>query len=74
MVIPWLNSVMTVKGETLASATEMMPPVRRRYMTVGGVLAPVDDGLADSEFGYAQYTCLAGPLTSPARPDAPLSA
>ena len=49
----------------MASATEMMPPVRRRYMAVGGVLAPVDDGLADSEFGYAQYTCLAGPLTRP---------
>jgi cellulose synthase/poly-beta-1,6-N-acetylglucosamine synthase-like glycosyltransferase len=65
MVIPWLNSVMNVKGGTLASATEMMPPVRRRYMAVGGVLAPVDDGLADSEFGYAQYTCLAGPLTRP---------
>jgi cellulose synthase/poly-beta-1,6-N-acetylglucosamine synthase-like glycosyltransferase len=34
-------------------------------MAVGGVLAPVDDGLADAEFCYAQYTCLAGPLTRP---------
>jgi cellulose synthase/poly-beta-1,6-N-acetylglucosamine synthase-like glycosyltransferase len=34
-------------------------------MAVGGVLAPVDDGLAEAEFGYAQYTCLAGPLTRP---------
>jgi cellulose synthase/poly-beta-1,6-N-acetylglucosamine synthase-like glycosyltransferase len=49
----------------LASATEIMPPVRPRYMAVGGVLAPVDDGLAQAEFGYAEYTCLAGPLTRP---------
>ena len=34
-------------------------------MAVGGVLAPIDDGLADAEFGYAQYSCLAGPLTRP---------
>ena len=49
----------------MASATEIMPPVRSRHMAVGGVLAPVDDGLAQAEFGYAEYTCLAGPLTRP---------
>lgn len=49
----------------LADATEILPPVRRQQMAVGGVLAPVDDGLAEAEFGYAQYTCLAGPLTRP---------
>lgn len=58
----------SVKGETLASPaspTEILPPPPSRYMAVGGVLAPVDDGLAEAEFGYARYTCLAGPLTRP---------
>ena len=48
-----------------ASPTEILPPLPRRHMAVGGVLAPIDDGLADAEFGYAQYACLAGPLTRP---------
>ena len=34
----------------------------RRYMAVGGIRAPMDDGLADSEFCYERYTRLAGPL------------
>ncbi len=53
------------RHNSVPDATEIMPPVRRAYMAVGGVLAPVDDGLAEAEFGYAHYTCLAGPLTRP---------
>ncbi len=41
-----------------------------RYMTVGGVRAPVDIGLADSGYDYKQYTNLAGPLSRPS-PDEP---
>ena len=37
----------------------------RRYMSAGGTRAPVDDPLADSGFGYEQYTQLAGQLTRP---------
>ena len=33
-----------------------------RYMTVGGIRAPVDTALADSDFSYEPYTRLAGPL------------
>jgi cellulose synthase/poly-beta-1,6-N-acetylglucosamine synthase-like glycosyltransferase len=38
----------------------------RRYMEAGGTLAPVDDGLAASEFDYERFTSVAGPLTRPA--------
>src|SRR5580693_1034583 len=34
----------------------------RRFMLVGDVYAPVDDGLASSGYRYEQYTQLAGPL------------
>ncbi len=34
-------------------------------MTVGGTRAPVDDGLADSGYGYENYATVAGPLTRP---------
>jgi cellulose synthase/poly-beta-1,6-N-acetylglucosamine synthase-like glycosyltransferase len=34
-------------------------------MMLGGTRAPVDDGLADSGFGYEQYSNLAGPLGRP---------
>jgi cellulose synthase/poly-beta-1,6-N-acetylglucosamine synthase-like glycosyltransferase len=42
----------------------------RRYMTVDGIRAPVDQELADSGFGYDRYACLAGPLM-PVDPDEP---
>jgi cellulose synthase/poly-beta-1,6-N-acetylglucosamine synthase-like glycosyltransferase len=35
-------------------------------MTVGGTRAPVDDGLATSEFDYERFSRVAGPLTRPA--------
>ena len=34
-------------------------------MVVGGTYAPLDDGLADSGFGYDRYTRLAGPVARP---------
>ena len=37
----------------------------RRVMQVEGALAPVDDGLATSGFGYERYTRMAGPLDRP---------
>jgi hypothetical protein len=37
----------------------------RRSMLVSGIRAPVDDGLSESNFDYAQFATLAGPLTSP---------
>src|SRR5215467_619840 len=36
-----------------------------RCMVVGGTYAPLDDGLADSGFGYDRYTRLAGPVARP---------
>jgi hypothetical protein len=42
----------------------------RRYMTVDGIRAPVDQELADSGFGYDRYASLAGPLV-PVDPDEP---
>jgi len=39
-------------------------------MMVGGTRAPVDDGLAASDFGYEQFTRVAGSLTRP-RSDQP---
>ena len=37
----------------------------RRYMTVGGTRAPVDDDLAASGVDYERFTSLAGPMTRP---------
>jgi cellulose synthase/poly-beta-1,6-N-acetylglucosamine synthase-like glycosyltransferase len=37
----------------------------RRHMLVSGIRAPVDAGLAESSFDYAQFATLAGPLASP---------
>jgi cellulose synthase/poly-beta-1,6-N-acetylglucosamine synthase-like glycosyltransferase len=37
----------------------------RRVMQVEGGLAPVDDGLAASGYGYERYTRMAGPLDRP---------
>jgi len=42
-----------------------IPDSTRRYMAVGGTLAPVDDGLAASGVDYERFTTLAGPLTRP---------
>ena len=36
-----------------------------RYMNVGGVRAPVDNGLAESGYDYEQFSSLAGPLGRP---------
>ena len=41
-----------------------------RYMTVSGTRAALDDGLAESGYGYEHYATLAGPLTHP-RQDQP---
>src|ERR1700743_1717267 len=41
-----------------------------RYMTVDGVRAPVDPGLAESGYDYEQFTNLAGPMRRPS-PDEP---
>jgi hypothetical protein len=36
-------------------------------MAVGGIRAPMDDGLADSDYCYERYTRLAGPLAQCSR-------
>jgi cellulose synthase/poly-beta-1,6-N-acetylglucosamine synthase-like glycosyltransferase len=41
-----------------------------RYMTVDGIRAPIDKGLAESGYDYEQFTNLAGPLSRPS-PDVP---
>ncbi len=60
---------------TFGPTTELAPvwisgadgdPRPRRYMEAGGTLAPVDHGLAASEFDYERFTSVAGPLTRPA--------
>ena len=42
----------------------------RHYMMVGGTRAPVDDGLASSDFNYEQFTRVAGQVSRP-RSDQP---
>ena len=75
---------MTPAAVTIGRTTELSPgmpdfqpgpepktPVGpRRFMTVGGTRAPVDDGLAASGVDYERFTRLAGPLTRP-RPGDP---
>ena len=46
------------------------PPRTRKYMTVSGTRALLDDGLAESGYDYEQFATLAGPLTYPP-PDLP---
>jgi cellulose synthase/poly-beta-1,6-N-acetylglucosamine synthase-like glycosyltransferase len=36
-----------------------------KFMSVDGVRAPIDNGLAESGYDYEQFACLAGPLTRP---------
>jgi cellulose synthase/poly-beta-1,6-N-acetylglucosamine synthase-like glycosyltransferase len=55
-----------VLPETAVGVPDEAEPVRaRRYMEVGGTIAPLDEGLADSGYGYERYTRLAGSLTRP---------
>ena len=57
-------------GAAVAGPGEADGAPARRSMAVGGARAPVDEGLAESGYGYERYTCLAGPLTRP-RSDEP---
>lgn len=68
-----IRAVGDTPGTTLAPAPERQRKAQAgpgRYMLVGGTSAPLDDGLADSGFGYERYTRLAGPVGRP-RSDEP---
>ena len=48
-----------------AGAVTPHPGPGVKFMTVGGVRAPIDQALAESGYDYGQFACLAGPLTRP---------
>src|SRR5215831_16999345 len=63
-----IRAVGDASGAATAPAPERpqkAPYSPGRYMVVGGTNAPLDDGLADSGFGYERYTRLAGPVVRP---------
>jgi cellulose synthase/poly-beta-1,6-N-acetylglucosamine synthase-like glycosyltransferase len=63
-----MPAVSGTPGTTLTPGPEPPPENSIRshqHMAVGGTHAPVDDGLADSGFGYEQYSSIAGPLARP---------
>ena len=69
-VIPVVGGASRATAPPKPERPQEAPAGPGRYMVVGGTTAPLDNGLADSGFGYERYTRVAGPVVRP-RSDQP---